>query len=182
MGEMRVDWDKINRDYSKEIRDSLNEFELTMGQLSSRIDKGLKTINEFFKKDKPKTYETIEGRIARCPCCSSMEVGLINLPLSKVSLVCDDCGYMSDTVPLENVGTLVYTWNVLSDAITDKARKNDTWYDNIQCNNCPHRELQLQNGLEPCWDCVTKGLAPENAVIRCRVLKVLELHKHLHFQ
>ena len=182
MGEMRVDWDKLNRDYSREIRDSLNEFELTMSHLSSRIDKGLKTIDEFFKKDKPETYETIEGRIARCPCCGSIEVGLINLPLAKVSLICDDCGFMSETVPLEKLVSLKSDWNTLSDAITDTARENATWYDTIQCMECPHREPQTNEDRERCWDCVTRGLAPEDATLRCKVLKILELHKHLHFQ
>ena len=174
IGEMRVDWDKLNRDYSREIRDSLNEFELTMSHLSSRIDNKLNLINQYL--------ETDALQLKKCPLCRSELLGQINLPLSKVSLVCDDCGYMSETVPLEKLESLKLDWNTLSDAITDTARENATWYDTIQCMECPHREPQTNEDRERCWDCVTRGLAPEDAVLRCKVLKVLELHKHLHFQ
>ena len=174
IGEMRVDWDKLNRDYSREIRDSLNEFELTMGRLSSRIDNKLNLINQYLATD--------DLKLKKCPLCGSELLGQINLPLSKVSLVCDNCGYMSETVPIEKLESLKSDWNTLSDAITDTARENSTWYDTIQCMECPHREPKTNEERERCWDCVTRGLAPEDATLRCKVLKVLELHKHLHFQ
>ena len=174
MGEMRVDWDKLNRDYSREIRDTLNEFELTVAKISSRIDNKLNLINE--------RLENEDLELKKCPLCGSELLGQINLPLSKVSLVCDDCGYMSDTVPMDQLKSLKTDWNILSEAITDSARKNTTWYDTIQCVNCPHREPQTDEERETCWECVTKGLAPEDATLRRKVLGVLELHNHIHFQ
>ena len=174
MGEMRVDWDKLNRDYSREIRDTLNEFELTVAKISSRIDNKLNLIN--------KRLVTDNLQLKKCPLCESELLGQINLPLSKVSLVCDDCGYMSGTVPMDQLKSLKTDWNILSEAITDSARKNTTWYDTIQCVNCPHREPQTDEERETCWECVTKGLAPEDATLRRKVLEVLELHNHIHFQ
>ena len=174
MGEMRVDWDKLNRDYSREIRDTLNEFELTVAKISSRIDNKLNLINERLATD--------DLQLKKCPLCGSELLGQINLPLSKVSLVCDDCGFMSDTVPMEQLKSLKTDWNILSEAITDSARKNTTWYDTIQCMECPHREPQTDEERETCWECVTKGLAPEDATLRRKVLGVLELHNHIHFQ
>ena len=174
MGEMRVDWDKLNRDYSREIRDTLNEFEFTVAKLSSRIDNKLNLINERLTTD--------DLQLKKCPLCESELLGQINLPLSKVSLVCDDCGYMSETVPTDQLKSLKTDWNILSEAITDSARKNTTWYDTIQCVNCPHREPKTDEERETCWDCVTRALAPEDATLRRKVLGVLELHNHIHFQ
>lgn len=174
IGEMRVDWNKLNRDYSREIRDTLNEFELTMAKISSRIDNKLNLINERLTTD--------DLQLKKCPLCGSELLGQINLPLSKVSLVCDNCGYMSETVPIEKLESLKSDWNTLSDAITDTARENSTWYDTIQCMECPHREPKTNEERERCWDCVTRGLAPEDATLRRKVLGVLELHNHVHFQ
>lgn len=162
LGRIKMDWDKLNRDYVQEIRDKVNEFELIASSILSRIE-----------------IITSVPKVARCPLCGSIHTGLLHLPLSKEAIVCDDCGYMSDTF-LDNPKDLKYNiemWNALSSLITDKARQSSGWFDSIQCTGCPQQELQdSTNGMETCWQCSTACVVPEGAVLRQKVVELYNLH------